>query len=413
MTGITTKPKAFYGSVGVNPATAKMRLSQLADEIISVLTFRPSSRVGLPLRSMLTSQMVPPTISNGRSLRTLEILDSKAQCGSELYLEIKKYAKRLWRPKMRNVYELHSSDFNNIGPDRAVDFFRRLLWAESSRVGVDRNLIEVPARINVGDGGLDAVIYESVSPSSEELIPLGISGFQIKSSDLSPAECRNELHEEDDLRKPLKSAIINLLNQGGTYILVLYEDIVKERMFTNRKSAIEDELRKCRFPDAKVRLYTISQLIGFARRFPSLVAWLKGSPHFLGYENWQNQPGMKDPSEIINDDKRNKFIEEIRENLSSISTDDKTVVKRIKGLPGLGKTRLVLEALKPDNLKNRVLFFNDGRNLSNNIDFIHYLLNETDIHAIIVVDECQLREHKYLKNRYPQQVQTLSYYNLK
>ena len=39
----TPKPHAFYGSIEVNPVTAKVRLVQLADEIISVLAADPNA----------------------------------------------------------------------------------------------------------------------------------------------------------------------------------------------------------------------------------------------------------------------------------------------------------------------------------------------------------------------------------
>ena len=37
------KPRAFYGSIEINPATAKMRLVQVAEEIINVLASDPTA----------------------------------------------------------------------------------------------------------------------------------------------------------------------------------------------------------------------------------------------------------------------------------------------------------------------------------------------------------------------------------
>jgi len=62
-----------------------------------------------------------------------------------------------------SVYSLQSKHLTNLGQYRAVDIFRKLLWSESNRVGIGRNLISVPDCINVGDGGLDAII-QSASP---------------------------------------------------------------------------------------------------------------------------------------------------------------------------------------------------------------------------------------------------------
>jgi hypothetical protein len=64
------------------------------------------------------------------------------------------------------------NDLTNLAPDRAVEFFRRLLWAEAARVGIARHLIDVPDCINVGDGGIDAYIKEA-NPSIDEVISRG------------------------------------------------------------------------------------------------------------------------------------------------------------------------------------------------------------------------------------------------
>ena len=70
----------------------------------------------------------------------------------------------------RTLFSLEVNDLKNLGPDSAVDSFRRLLWAEAARVGIGKNIIDVPDCINVGDGGIDAYI-ENATPTSDEVIP--------------------------------------------------------------------------------------------------------------------------------------------------------------------------------------------------------------------------------------------------
>lgn len=41
----TPKPKTFYGSAEVTPATAKVRLVQIAEEIIAVLSSDPNANI--------------------------------------------------------------------------------------------------------------------------------------------------------------------------------------------------------------------------------------------------------------------------------------------------------------------------------------------------------------------------------
>ena len=50
----TPKPRAFHGNVAINAATAKMRLVQVAEEIIAVLTADPNAEVKVTLEIEVT-----------------------------------------------------------------------------------------------------------------------------------------------------------------------------------------------------------------------------------------------------------------------------------------------------------------------------------------------------------------------
>ena len=171
---------------------------------------------------------------------------------------------------MISPFTLQISDLTKLGQDRAVDFFRRLLWAEATRVTIGRHLIDVPQCVNVGDGGLDAIIADA-KPLFDEVIPEATSGFQIKSGDLAPSECKKELHQEGNLKKSIKPEIKRLLDRKGTYVLALFPDIVGQKK-ARREEAIKRELKNLGYRRAKVRLYTANQIAGFVERYPALVA---------------------------------------------------------------------------------------------------------------------------------------------
>ena len=291
-----------------------------------------------------------------------------------------------------SLYSLQSRDLKGLGPDKAVDFFRRLLWAEALRVGIARHLIDAPDCINVGDGGLDAVIKDA-KPVSEDFIPAGISGFQIKSSDLQPAECRQELYSGGNL----KPAIKRVLDANGVYVLVLFEEMPSETMKRDRENAILEELLKIGYNSPNVRVYTINQLISFAERYPALVSWLKGYEIVcLPYQKWANSRDVSYPRQYIPDNQREGIINEIRETLRSSNRSPR--IFRIAGLSGLGKTRLIFEALSPDDLRNSVLYTTAG-SLKNSPQ-LNALLLDDSIHAILVVDECSIEDHDYFTNRF-------------
>ena len=110
---------------------------------------------------------------------------------------------------------------------------RRLLWAESARVGIPPHLVTVPSNIYAADGGIDALIREA-DPSDGCVIPRGETGFQIKASDLGPTACKEELHERGALSEPLKPEIKRLMDAGGNYVLVLFTSLTNAKIEKRR-----------------------------------------------------------------------------------------------------------------------------------------------------------------------------------
>ena len=284
-------------------------------------------------------------------------------------------------------FTLRKKDFTDFSPDRAVEFFRKLLWAEASRVGIGGDLIHVPGCINVADGGIDALINEA-KPSNEELIPNGTTGFQIKSSDLEPAECVKELHEGGDQNRPIKPEIKRILDNGGNYVLVLFADI-SSPMKRRRTEKIQNELAKYSYKNT-VRVYTADQLKEFSNRFIGLVIWLKPElSKSLPYNRWASHHDVKTPETYIYDDERRNWMESVRAELRNLG--DKCPIYRLSGLPGIGKTRLVFEALSDDDLKYRVIYVRADQ-FKGSSDYTALQIN-SHLSAILVIDECDLGSH--------------------
>jgi hypothetical protein len=285
-------------------------------------------------------------------------------------------------------FNLDTNLLKNLSQNRAVEFFRKLLWAESSRVGIGRNLINVPDCINVGDGGIDAYI-EDANPLFDDVIPKGTTGFQIKSSDLQPEECRKELHEKKELDKPLKREIKRILDGGGIYVLVLFADITNTKK-QGRQQAIESEFLKFGYNN-HFRVYTIDQLIGFAERFISLVTWLKPDlSQCLPYSAWGERRDIKIPNTFVPDEKRTQWINEIRVWLRK--SEDTCPVFRIIGLSGIGKTRMAFETLSTEDIKNKVVYIPiaDQFRMSTLYNTIQV---DNSLNAILVIDDCDRQNH--------------------
>ncbi len=293
-----------------------------------------------------------------------------------------------------NLFSLKSDDVINLGAKGAVIFFRELLWAESSRVKIGRHLINVPDCINVGDGGLDALI-ENADPLSEDVIPKGTSGFQIKSSDLHPKKCKKELHIKKDLKEPLQPGIKRVLDDNGIYIMVLFAELT-DPPIQERYKAILEELKRNGYTDPEVRLYTANKIIGFAERFPALIAKLKHPLlECIPYETWSEDINISTPKQFIKDEKRTKIIEEIREKLRD--NDDEAVFIRITGLLGVGKKRLSHESLSTFDLKNSVIYVRSEGFINSSL--FNYISIDNTLNVIILIDDCSISDHNYYNHR--------------
>ncbi|MBS1263841.1 MAG: hypothetical protein MAG715_01033 [Methanonatronarchaeales archaeon] len=299
---------------------------------------------------------------------------------------------------MYRGFELTDSGIKQMNPDEAVEFFRKLLWAEASETDVIQSSAHVPTEINRSDGGLDAKI-EDADPSREDIIPAGDSGFQIKSSNLEPKECKEEVRSNSG--SGLKSRVNDLLYNGGTYVLVIFEELSglaprnDKDMLERRKEALEEEFASQGYPDADIRIYDSSKIVGFVNRFPALVAKYKGIEHVVDHSTWHRE-AIKDIEEFFSDTKRDKQIEKIQNILRD--SNEHCPVIRVTGPPDIGKTRLVYEALSEEGLQERVIYGTAREFKCSGV--ASRLRMDPDWSAILVIDDCDSKDHDYFRQQF-------------
>lgn len=272
----------------------------------------------------------------------------------------------------------------NYGPQEAESYFVRLVLAESHRVKVPRSLISFSGHINESDKGLDVFIKDA-RPSEPDLIPIGFSGFQVKTSRLSVKQCSNELHEGEKPNNLIKKGIRRVLDKNGTYVLVIFKLLPAEES-ENREEAMRADLGNWGYPEAEVKVYSLQQVISFARRYPGLLPDRReGSDH----ETWARERNVAVPKRFLPDHEREQIIQEVQRGLRSRSDGN---VFRIIGHSGLGKTRLIFEALNVDDLKNQVVYISSDQFRNSNL--LLDLKRNPALEAIVVVDDCSLADHR-------------------
>ena len=307
------------------------------------------------------------------------------------------------------IFTVKKKHLDLLDEDTAVEFFSKLLWAEANRLGPGTCKINVPSETKIPDGGIDATVNADLLVKQSDIIAPGKNGYQIRSgTGFKPwrdGDMRKELFKKGSPKTPekkhLKESIKDCLDECGTYILVCTG--IDCLVPPNRKKAsklIRNYLENCGYPDSQVDVWPQNILIRFLKSFPSLCLWVNGrsSAKFQTHESWSRNANME--GTFVHGESQDELIENLR---SDLRRDDNADPVLVSGQPGIGKTRLVLEATKAKDLALQVIYSPADQFLQDKFLMDELCNNENDFSAIVVIDDCNLHSRSEildkLKNR--------------
>ena len=174
------------------------------------------------------------------------------------------------------------------------------------------------------------------------------------------------------------------IDAGGTYVLVGTGIDLVDSQRRDALKHIKDFLKQCGYSRPKVEVWSRNTLIGFLQVFPSLALWVneRDGSNFQTHQSWALDANMHVPyvSGEVQEDSIAKIRDELRENYD-------TVHVRVLGEPGIGKTRLVLEATRTEDLAPLVIYCPAAQFRGS--DLMREILREdSQFSAIVVIDEC-------------------------
>jgi len=311
---------------------------------------------------------------------------------------------------MTGIFSLENNDLSRLTQDQAVTYFRDLLLAEARRIGLPFNKINISQEIFVGDGGIDATILEDQTLTNGTFLFDGFSGFQIKTgTSFNPrqkSKIKNELFGKGRSvhLDYLGANIKNCLERNGCYILVCFGvDLTTDR--TKVIGIIKTFFCECGYPDAKVDVWSINNLIGFFSHFPSLILTLKNitSSKFQTFQSWARNEDMK--AQFIFGNAQIDLIDQIQKNLRR---NDESVHLFVWGEPGIGKTKFVLESLRLDltdpskkigDLSPLVIYYQSPNQFIQDPLYNLLLRDDNPLSVILVIDECDFGSRVEIWNR--------------
>ncbi|WP_437773490.1 hypothetical protein [Arthrobacter sp. KNU40] len=282
-------------------------------------------------------------------------------------------------------FSVAPSQISRLSPTLFTSFVNELLDVETAAAGMSRVNLTTTYRDNVPDGGVDEGIRRAQSTS---WIPDGDSAWQFKSGNPSPAACAAEIAKA--------STALEIIRSGGKYRLVVGVDI-NEKLVNARRKKVIAKLVELGIPvlDDTVEVLNASALASWAESHPSLAV----SPLLSGigqvgqsFDAWtlsnrQQAIWVSSPS-------RQSVIDSIRNLVQNSDHLD----MRIEGVSGVGKTRVVMEALRGEAAAKLVVYVHAADALAPTM--IHHLLAQNRA-AVIVIDECSSRKHESLAGLIP------------
>ncbi len=304
---------------------------------------------------------------------------------------------------IETIFTVKNEHLNQLDQNTAVEFFQKLLWAEARRLGVKISDITVSSWNTVPDGGVDASVDDASVDDAQiaggsGIIKKGKTCYQIKSgSEFKPWQ-KSEIKKEffgtkTPERQNLGESIKACLDADGTYILVCTGIDPVEPQREKIRSHTEDYLRQCDYPHPKVDVFTQNTLIAFLESFPSLALWVNRNDRgfFQTHQSWSEDATMRVP--FFPGQSQSELIPKIQNELRE---KHNTVHVRVLGEPGIGKTKLVLEATRTDDLAPLVIKCTAAEFLTDRFLLNQILRDDNHFSIILVIDECDPESRFYI-----------------
>jgi hypothetical protein len=262
-------------------------------------------------------------------------------------------------------------------PRELVEVLRDFLGAEANRVDGGVGDVHFSTAVYTSDGGVDG--RTDLPLGARQLFLPGPKTWQVKSGKAASL---------DDVDKPKTQQD---LADGCDYALCLTGDPI-----TPKRDEIETGLTnriRARYPSQRAHVVTVPDLIRMAQAYPSVVQRHKG-PAFMGLalEGWAPSLQTRDYPYIA-DDLRTRHIAAIRE--FALSADAAVTQLHIVGDTGVGKSRLVYEALDQDGLRPKVVIAPEFQLV--NLEVLRYATEPEDSRVVIVVDDVTPAQIETLK----------------
>jgi hypothetical protein len=288
-------------------------------------------------------------------------------------------------------------------PERAVEMMTKILNAESAYAKLNPAVVTISSRLTVPDGGIDAEVDVPADAQipSDCFFPAGLTGIQLKSGNSfkpwNESSIRGELLNS---KGNLFPEVARLIERRGRYVVVCTGHDLTPQKRNDACERIASVLESAGVLDYRslIDVLGASQLSNFSERYPSIAAYLTNDSIQEAWilDVWTCDAHMANsflPAPVQAD-----LIDKIR---AGIEGSAKHI--RVLGEPGVGKTRLVLEALRVPHIAPLVLYMYHGSKFGQTALFKQLLRTAWRKPLVLVLDDLSESEMfgiwRHLKTR--------------
>ena len=324
-----------------------------------------------------------------------------------------------------SLFEVSAEDVESLRDDELRELVARLCKATLIEAGLPATCVTWGGDQREPDGGIDVRVqlHDKDSLPDSRWLHWKSVGFQVKATEMRPAKIKEEMCPKGSLQ----SAIQELLQAGGAYIIAAHDSVAdqryKERVAAMRECAVgllQDGNSGC------VDYYDSRRLADWVCEYPTVVAWVHnktqgGALHgWEPYGQWATSKRIADgkyPPFLL--DERARFIdprerertfnlidgiervrEVLRKGIECAGEEDGKSV-RLVGLSGVGKTRFVQALFEADvgsdALDQELAVYADaGRTLNPPPAVVLDRLISSKTRAVMIIDNCAPSLHREL-----------------
>lgn len=308
-------------------------------------------------------------------------------------------------------FEISGDYVHALDPNTFTQLLRRLLCAEAMAHDIPMDSIHVASQFNAPDGGEDGYIGWEGDPARTEFLPCRKNQFQLKCGEVRSDSAAREVLTQNGEVKP---KVREVLAASGCYIMLSSRTFTRQAA-SDREQRIRKSLCSAGMDvgEGQVHFRDADQVATWANCYPSVATWAKELTQpgavgpFCSWDDWAGRSEHQVSSWV--DDSR---IPSLRTRVWQRVTEEQGVI-HIGGLPGVGKSRLLLESLGPSDEKDRsicdlVMYADETETSHGKLMHTVRTLAKSKSRAIIVVDRCTPRTRRAIASAVNHQGSRLS-----